>query len=506
MCILWIFKRIENSCSGNLNYWKNKNQLTKKQCKMFCIRKIDVRKYNNKGKEMKRIIFAIVVSFYAINIFADIIGEGLYGEDLRNFLIENYKTSQTLGYDNARDILYSEIDLQEGNLLEGVYSGFTIELDLENDPSTDAYNKGINCEHTWPQSFGAGEEPQKSDMHHLFPCKSNVNSSRGNSPFAELIDTETSKWYFESEQSNTIPTENIDSWAEKKNGGSGYFEPRESKKGDIARAVFYFYTMYNDAADNNFFQEQKDILILWNSYDPVSEEELLRTNAIAEYQDYPNPFVLDQTLAQRIWFEDYSIQNRTITDLDEINFIDDNSMNEVTFNVTNCYSDELIIEDITVGNPQYFDIEIENLPFALDRLSSAEITVIPNARVIVSDTLRICTNYNEIKIPINLETDHFVSADDNSIDNFSTNVWPNPINLNRGENVNISYSLKDADIEKLEIFNVKGEKIKTINIFHDNYATWNGIDSNGKKVASGIYFYRLESQNIIQTNKFIILK
>jgi hypothetical protein len=455
---------------------------------------------------MKKLIFALVVILYGINCFADIIGEGLYGEELRNYLVENYKTSQTLGYDEARDILYSEIDLQEGNLLEGIYSGFTIELNLENDPSTDAYNKGINCEHTWPQSYGAGEEPQRSDMHHLFPCKSNVNSSRGNSPFAELIDTETSKWYFGSEQSNSIPTENLDSWAEKKNGGSGYFEPRESKKGDIARAVFYFFTMYNMAADDNFFQEQKEILFFWNSYDPVSEEELARTNAIAQYQDYPNPFVLDQSLAQRIWFEDFSIQDKAIIDLDKIYFVDENSMNEVHFNVTNCYNDELVIEDISVDNPQYFDIETGNLPITLNRLLSIEISVIPNVRAIISDTLRIFTNYNEIKIPIDLETEYFVSAEDNSVDDFSTKVWPNPINISQGETVNISYSLKDTEIENLVIYNIKGEKIKTLNNFHNNYAAWNGIDSYGKKVTSGIYFYKLESNKKNVTNKFMIIK
>ena len=53
----------------------------------------------------------------------------------------------------------------------------------------EAVNQGINCEHTWPQSMGANQEPQKSDLHHLYPCKSNVNSSRGNHPYSEIIDT-----------------------------------------------------------------------------------------------------------------------------------------------------------------------------------------------------------------------------------------------------------------------------------------------------------------------------
>ena len=111
--------------------------------------------------------------------------------------------------------MYSEIDIKPGNQLTGVYSGYTITLDLSQDPSTNAYNQGINCEHTWPQSLGAGSEPMKSDMHHLFPTRSNVNSSRGNDPFAESIDGLTDKWYRNDSYIQSIPTQFIDDYAEK---------------------------------------------------------------------------------------------------------------------------------------------------------------------------------------------------------------------------------------------------------------------------------------------------
>ena len=84
-------------------------------------------------------------------------------------MVDNYKTFTTLGYTAARDVMYGTIDLQDGDQLSCVYTGYTITLDTSLDPSTDAYIQGINCEHTYPQSMGASEEPQKSDMHHLFP-------------------------------------------------------------------------------------------------------------------------------------------------------------------------------------------------------------------------------------------------------------------------------------------------------------------------------------------------
>ena len=221
-------------------------------------------------------------------------------------LVNNYKTSSTLGYNNARDIMYSEIDIKPNNQLTGVYSGYTITLDLSQDPSTNAYEQGINCEHSWPQSLGASSEPMKSDMHHLFPTKSNVNSSRGNDPFDDINDNLTDKWYRNEYYIETIPASLIDEYAEKynpPNQNDETFEPREEQKGNTARAMVYFYTMYSQQADENFWQIQKDVLLNWNHIDPPDEEEISRTWEIASYQqNKPNPFVVDPTLFDRVYF------------------------------------------------------------------------------------------------------------------------------------------------------------------------------------------------------------
>ena len=254
-----------------------------------------------------------IISFLLMSILYSqtIIGEGLIGEALLDYVESNYKTSTTLGYSNARDTLYGTIDLQDGDQLSCVYSGYTITLDVSEDPSTNAYNQGINCEHTWPQSMGAENEPQKSDLHHLFPCKSNVNSSRGNHPYADINDDDTDTWYRNDYSQETIPTEFIDEYAEKFNGQSAVFEPREDHKGNAARAMFYFFAMYQDHADTNFWNVQKNTLLYWHNLDPVNDLELSRTWVIAEYQeDYPNPFILDSSLARRIWFiESYDENN-----------------------------------------------------------------------------------------------------------------------------------------------------------------------------------------------------
>jgi len=249
-------------------------------------------------------IYKIIILCLALSIMypQEIIGDGLFEDELIDYLREHYKTSYTLGYTHARDTLYLRIDRLDG-IVKGVYTNYSVELpETGIDPSTYLYEHGINCEHIWPQSLYEGAEPTKSDMHALRPCKDNVNSSRGNKPFNDVVDSQTITWYWQDSQTSNIPTSNIDEYSE--NHGA-YFEPREDRKGDIARTIFYFYTMYSEVADEDFFNIQKDILKTWHIQDPANEDEIARTWAIASYQqNKPNPFILDSTLINRAYFYD----------------------------------------------------------------------------------------------------------------------------------------------------------------------------------------------------------
>ena len=250
---------------------------------------------------MYKIILFIWLLFEFL-ISQTIIGPGLTRVNLFDYLNTNYKTSTTLGYNQARDVMYSIIDLEDDNTLKGIYTNYTITIDPNQDPRPQTNAQNMNCEHSWPQSMGAGSEPQKSDLHHLYPCRGNVNSSRGNKPYAEIDDNDTDKWWRFDYYETSIPSQYIDEFSEVDND-NGKFEPREVVKGNIARGMFYFFTIYNDEADHNFFEEQKYFLNLWDKQDPVDDIELARTLSIATYQDdIVNPFVIDSTLVKRIWY------------------------------------------------------------------------------------------------------------------------------------------------------------------------------------------------------------
>lgn len=232
---------------------------------------------------------------------------GLEGQELLDSVVAAYKAPALLPQAMARDTLFGKIDKHDDSLT-CVYTGFTIWLDPSKDPTQAAYMNGgpdgINTEHTWPQSLGATGIAE-GDMHHLFPTRIDVNADRGNSPFAEIPDDQTQRWYYLDQQLTTIPTSHIERYSE---WVPGFFEPREDHKGNVARAMMYFYTMYRPQSDSAFFNIQRQTLCQWHILDPVDQREWDRTWAIAAYQSgKPNPFVLDCTLAERTWCADAGI-------------------------------------------------------------------------------------------------------------------------------------------------------------------------------------------------------
>jgi len=242
-----------------------------------------------------------ILLFIKSIIAQDVIAEGLVSQNLINYLKQNYTTSSVLSYNSARDVMYGQIYNNNGTV-SCVYTKYTINNVPLNNPRPVMNAGGIDCEHIWPQSMYNGTSPMKQDMHHLKPCKSNVNSSRGNKPFNEVIDSQANHWYWLSNDFSSPPSNNINEYSE---SGSSAFEPREDTKGDIARIMYYFYTIYTDVANDSFFETQKDILYQWHINDPASDEEIDITWQIASYQNnIPNPFIIDDSLIYRAYFYD----------------------------------------------------------------------------------------------------------------------------------------------------------------------------------------------------------
>jgi len=253
---------------------------------------------------------AFCLLFFTIPVYAQTevpVFPNMTGAALLDAVVDAYKPTTVLEYAEARDTMYGTIYLLDDSV-RCVYSGHALYLPPNVDPSSHLFmnssSNGINAEHTYPRSKGADEDNGNpfSDMHHLFPTRSAVNTSRSNFPFGEIVDSQTGFWFYRDEVLNTVPGANIDLWSERINGR---FEPREDHKGNVARAMFYFYTMYEAEAleaDPDYFESQRAVLCDWHKQDPVDLLEWERTYQIAGHQDdLPNPFVLDSTLVERCY-------------------------------------------------------------------------------------------------------------------------------------------------------------------------------------------------------------
>jgi len=84
--------------------------------------------------------------------------------------------------------------------------------------------------------------------------------------------------------------------------------------------------------------------------------------------------------------------------------------------------------------------------------------------------------------------------------------YPNPFN----PSTHIDFSLPQKAHVTLSVYNVLGQRIKTIidqpMIAGFHHVAWNGTNELGENVTNGIYFYRLSSDLGVQTMKMIFMK
>lgn len=117
------------------------------------------------------------------------------------------------------------------------------------------------------------------------------------------------------------------------------------------------------------------------------------------------------------------------------------------------------------------------------------------------------TNTPNLNIPITL-----TSGSDNEDPGVTPVVtaldsnYPNPFN----PETTIRYSLKEKGMVRINIYNLKGQMIRSLVDEAKNSGNhrviWNGKDERGANVASGIYFYRMETSNYSATKKMMLMK
>lgn len=190
-------------------------------------------------------------------------------------------------------------------------------------------------EHVWCQSLSNGlwgKSGGGSDLHHIRPVESGLNSARGNKKYGELESRESYKVYYEDASNKPVALGGYIS--------GGVFEPLDDVKGDVARIVMYVYTHYNTytningstngsggkfgdldfkmVVDANTEAEAIALLLKWNKDDPVDDIERKRNEAVYEIQKNRNPFIDNENYANLIWSD-----SAVVPDLDDLTITPD---------------------------------------------------------------------------------------------------------------------------------------------------------------------------------------
>lgn len=190
--------------------------------------------------------------------------KNLSGSALKNSLQTLITTTHTTlaSYDLARTA-YAKTDADldtPGNIIL-FYSKSSI---------SSVWDNGItwNREHVWPKSLSGGlftsvsgsDKNAGTDLHHIRPASSSINSSRKNKPYG--------------------PTTN-----------ATYFAPNDDVKGDVARILFYMSIRYNMDIEKLGVAQSVEMLIEWHNLDPVDYYEEYRNEQVQLIQGNYNPFI-----------------------------------------------------------------------------------------------------------------------------------------------------------------------------------------------------------------------
>lgn len=115
---------------------------------------------------------------------------------------------------------------------------------------------------------------------------------------------------------------------------------------------------------------------------------------------------------------------------------------------------------------------------------------------------------NDKSYPFVVDVQAYVSNDDQHAASAISmlQAYPNPF----ADETTIRYGIKTATSVKIDIYNLKGQKVKCIEAdvkSTGSYsAVWNGTDEHGKLLSKGIYLCRLSTDKGVATQKLVLIK
>lgn len=427
--------------------------------------------------------------------------QGLIDEPLKTALKNFCSTNTNSNYTTSRTAMFSTIDdYNNDDTIECVYTGrkvYTTGIPSVNPPQS------MNTEHTFPQGFFNQDEPMRSDIHHLYPTDEVANNRRNNYDFGYVVSNIT--------------------W---ENGGSKLgndfenqlvFEARDQHKGNVARCLFYFLIRYQNYGGFMDAKQEK-VLRQWNLSDTVDAHERIRENGIQAFQNNRSPFVDHPEFIDRIKSTYSVIPAITKPEISASPFnitFDTLAVNDTAgfyLSLFNYGTGSLNIASVSSSAPQFI---VESMPAVVPQrdFRYVKIRFRPD-QLNHTFTSVITIENNDSNITVNLTgysnstTGVAVLTHQMPFEYSLSQNYPNPFNPVTVIKYDIpagSDNYASLQLVKLVIYDINGKTVATLVNEKQNPGNYS-VSFNASDFPSGVYYYKLSTDNFTQAKKMMLLK
>ena len=161
---------------------------------------------------------------------------------------------------------------------------------------------------------------------------------------------------------------------------------------------------------------------------------------------------------------------------------------------------------INEGVAQYFPLT-GDYSFMNDGLPNVYVNKLTYHPFLIYPNIICCTDDGTYIL-----SDYIGTGTDESIvqsETLEMSNYPNPFNPNT--TISFNLTVKDAKNAKLEIYNLKGQKVKSFPIVtpspsHTLSITWDGTNENNQPVSSGVYLYKIKAGQFSHTKKMLLMR
>jgi hypothetical protein len=303
-----------------------------------------------------------------------------------------------------------------------------------------------------------------------------VNNVRGNLAFGEVVSGVN--WSHENGSKRG-----------RNSSGILVFEPRDDHKGVVARSMMYFTLRYNDPG--TFFGSQETVLKKWNRQFPVTTKEHNRNLAVEEIQNKKNPFIVHPYFAERIYSFSTNVNRPSVSQLiypTLISFTETGAIQIPLFNKGNTNINFSNVYSNSSG------VVVVNYPDTINSgyVSTVYLNILANPSF--STAIILSTNIGNFTINLANNIVGDIDETDDVVPALNVSIYPNPVRDN--------LFVKSSEARsKVFVYNIRGQRILSELIKDDVIEI--RLPENLK---SGVYFVKVQKDNVFITRKFMYLK